>query len=204
MKIEGIEQVSRELRSFASKRNIALGQWLFSELAGYESGERRADFLADMTFVEQLQFLQVFHPSGEMRRREVQAFFRGDKVHPVVATWLPSTIQDRSIWEDERRQLGELRTEYLAGDVRAEARVEKWHPGREARVKKLKPAWESNPRGIIRRWVRGQMRQHRKELSLPRDEALWPPPEKLLNLWCCWATASRGTRTAKSRCARRR
>ena len=31
------------------------------------------------------------------------------------------------------------------------------------------------------------MRQHRKELSLPRDEALWPPPEKLLNLWYCWA-----------------
>jgi hypothetical protein len=185
--ITGIEEVRRDLCSSASKRTIALGQWFFSELAGFENGESRADFLADMAFVEQLQFLQIFRSSSDMRRLEVKAFLQGNKPNPVLVTWLPSTVDDPALWEAERRQLDELKVEYLAADIRGDERVEKWHPGRAARVKRLAPTWARNPHGIVRRWVRTQMRRHRVELGLPRDETHWPPPEKLLNLWCCWA-----------------
>jgi hypothetical protein len=95
--IPGIEQVRRDLCSFASRRTIAVGQWLFSELAFLEDHERRADFLADMAFVGQLQFLQILRPSGDMGRREVKAFLTGGELNPVISTSLHSTIKDRAL-----------------------------------------------------------------------------------------------------------
>jgi hypothetical protein len=156
-------------------------------MAGYESGKGRAAFLADMAFVEQLQFLQVFRATGDMRRREVAGFFQGGRVDPVAATRLPLTIDDSALWEQERRQLEELRKTYLVDDEQAEARVEAWHPGRESRAKKLAAEWEADQRGIVSRWVRKRMLDRRDELGLPRDESRWPAPEQLPNLWCCWA-----------------
>jgi len=185
--VDSIEQVVRNLCSFASKRTIALGQWLFSEMAGYEGGARRPNFLADMGFVEQLQFLQIFRPSGEMRRLEIEAFFRGVEVNPVIATWLPSTTTDPELWKQERQQLEDLKTAYLKWEKGAKHRIENWHPGRESRVQQLEPEWKADPCGIVSRWVRKQMRKERTELGLPRDEKRWPHPAKLPTLWCGWA-----------------
>jgi hypothetical protein len=80
--IEGVETVRRDLCSCAAERTIALGQWVFSEMAGVESGDRRTDFLSELAFIEEVQFLHVFRSSGDMMRREIASFFNRHSVAP--------------------------------------------------------------------------------------------------------------------------
>ena len=185
--IEGVEAVRRDLCSCAAKRTIALGQWVFSEMAGFESGDRRTNFLSDLAFVEEVQFLHVFRSSGDMMQREVVAFFNGDHVDPVISKVLPATIEDPTLWAEERRQLAELKDEYLRWEDGAEQRIDEWHPDREDRARKLAAEWEQDAHGIVARWVKNQMRENRESLGLPAEEALWPAPERLPTLWCNWA-----------------
>lgn len=186
-KIPGIEQVRRDLCSFAAKRTIAVGQWLFSEMAGFENGDGRADFLADMAFVSQLQFLQIFRSSADMRRREVVAFLQRGELNPVIATSLPSLHDDTTLWAEERRQLAELKTEYLIWEDGATQRMEANYPDGEERAQRLAEDWNADRHGIVARWVRKQMGVQRDSLGLPPQQNLWPPPEKIPTFWCDWA-----------------
>lgn len=189
-KIDGIEKVRAELCSDASKRTIALGQWLFSELSYIEQGKKRDDFLADMSFVNQLQHLRIFRASGEMMRLEVEAFQRGLVVNPAIAEALPRPIDDagwEQIWSEERRLLTEGKNEFSAWEAEAEQRIARHYPDRKDTAMRLAADWKEDSTGIVSRLVLRAMRALTESLGLPSDENAWPKPEQLPTLWCNWS-----------------
>jgi hypothetical protein len=189
-KIPGIAKVRAALCSEASRRTIALGQWLFSELSYIEQGNKRDDFLADMQFVNQLQHLQIFRASGEMMRLEVEAFSRSLKVNPVIGTALPRPLDDeewKSVWREERRLLTESKSEFGSWEVEAEKRIALNYPDRKDMSARLAADWKVDSSGVVSTMVLRAMRALTDSLGLPRDETAWPKPEQLPTLWCNWS-----------------
>lgn len=188
--IEGIEQVSRELCSFASKRTIALGQWLFSEISYLEQGLGRDDFLADMQFINQLQHLEIFRASGEMMKLEVEAFIGRVEVNPAISNALPRPFDDaewKRVWNEERTQLAKGKTEFGQWEAEAEQRTASHYPDRNDTAARLAKDWTADRHGIVSRMVVRAMRWLKVSLRLPRYESLWPRPEQVPTLWCNWA-----------------
>lgn len=188
--IEGVKQLRRDLCSFASRRTIALGQWLFSELSYIEQGKRRADFLADMHFVNQLQFIQIFRSSGEMMRLEVEAFMRRVEVNPAIANALPRPLDDEEwvrIWSEERTTLTESKAEFARWEAEAEARIALHYPDREEIARHLAEDWSRDGPGLISRMVLRAMCALKDSLGLPKAAAAWPRPDQLATLWCNWS-----------------
>jgi hypothetical protein len=188
--IDGIEQVRRDLCSFASKRTIALSQWLFSEMAGFENGRRREKFEADMTFVNDLQHLKVLRAAGEMMQHEVECFLTRRQVDPYINLARPISFNDpqlRAMWVDEREFVKDGKSILVQEEGEAKVRIDAAYPNVEKRVQRLTDDWRGDRRGILSEWVRGKMRRDRTFLGLPPDTTTWPEPEQVPTLWCHWA-----------------
>jgi hypothetical protein len=156
----------------------------------FEDGVRREDFLRDMAFVNELQFLRIFRSSGEMMRLEVEGFLRGLAPIPFISADLPMALDDpdwAQIWSEERRTLMDAKTEFQRWETAAEQRIDEWHPDRADRAQRLAADWNADKYGILVRWVRDQMRKQGAALGLPRDKRNWPHPERVPTLWCSWA-----------------
>jgi hypothetical protein len=203
--LDAIQDVRRDLCSASSPRTIVLGQWLFSELSFLENGDRRANFLAHMEFLQSLAFIQIVHPPGDMKRLEVEAFLRRDELDPVRATKLPSVNHDTELWAGEREHANEMKTEYLKWEDEADQRLARDEAAgvdavppplrarkavltpAEARAQALTEEWTADREGIVSSVARDQMRKQRESLGLPLDENLWPHPQVLPTFWCDWA-----------------
>jgi hypothetical protein len=188
--IKDVERVRQDLCSFASRRIVAVGQLLFSEMAFMDTGERREDFEADMTFLKQLQFLKIVKPSGDVMRLEVECFLQGLEPIPFIDADVPFPIHEaewKPVWSEERRTLREAKATFLDWERDADKRIEEWHPDRKDRATRLDADWRRDKRGILVRWVRGRMQKEWKSLGLPADQTRWPHPQSLPTLWCSWA-----------------
>lgn len=185
--IDGINKVRQDLCSFASRRTVAVGQWLFSELAFLEDHtRRRQDFIADMSFVNELQFLQLVRSSGEMIELEKASFENGLPPSPFTQIERPIDFDNpkwREVWAEERRLLRRDKDVFLGEDAAGSKRAHDAHPIKEERVQRLAADWAADREGIVRRWVRKQLKHPRHLTRYGRV----PPPDLVRTLWCHWA-----------------
>jgi hypothetical protein len=185
--IEGIEQVRRSICSYGSKRTIAVGQWLFSELAFLEDHQRRRHhFMADMSFVNEIQFLHLVRPSGEMIELEKAGFEQGRRPNPFIQIERPIDFDNpkwRDVWAEERRLMKRDKQVFLTEDAAGSKRAHDAHPDRGERVKNLEADWEGDREGTIRRWVSKQLKHPRHRQA----NGIIPQPDRVRTLWCHWA-----------------
>jgi hypothetical protein len=185
--IEGLGQVRRSLCSYGSKRTIAVGQWLFSELAFLEDHQRRRHhFIADMSFVNEIQFLHLVRSSGEMIELEKTGFEKGLRPNPFMSIERPIDFDNpkwREVWAEERRLMQRDKQVFLVEDAAGSKRAHDAHPDKEERVQKLGANWAEDREGTVRRWVRKQLKHRRHR----HGHGAVPPPELIRTLWCHWA-----------------
>lgn len=186
-----LEDVRRNLCSFASKRIIAIGELVFAELSTIECGAGKHDFDTDRDFVnKQLQFRRLVKPPGELMRTEVEACLMGRAPDPFVDThepFIPCGPEAAQIWWEMRRAMEEDKERFLTWNRKAEGKVNDWEPDRVKRSRLLAADWDVDKHGIVARWIRGRMQHQRVLLGLPVDKRLWPRPDRLPTLWCYWA-----------------
>lgn len=188
--IRGIEAVQHDLTTFASKRTIAVSQWLFSEMAGFENGKRRDKFEVDMTFVNDIQHLKVLQPAGDMMRLEVESFLTRRPINPFIDIERPISFNDpklRAMFAGEREFIKHGKSVFVDEEAGAMKRIDIAYPNLEERKRRLTEDWQADSHGTISRWVRERMAKDRDSYGLPRDPTTWPDPEQVPTLWAHWA-----------------
>lgn len=188
--IPGIDVVRRDLLSPRSKRTIVVSQHLLTEMAGYESSERRPFFEEDMAFLNQLALLKVFRAQGDLMSLEVQRAATGREFNPFIDAHFPIDYDDpewKGLFEGERIWVKGAKKSWVQYERDAKARIDANHSDLDERKTQLTAAWQDDSHGLIHQFVHNVMISTREQLGLPDDDCTWPDPQVLRTLWCSWA-----------------